>query len=125
MDFEIERVDLASRRTEAGVDYARINPKGYVPALRLDDDQALTEGVAIIQYVADLRPEAGLAPEPGTRAPAGTHLNFIASEYHKAFGPFFSPDAPKTAKAAAAVNLGRRLDYFRANFIRWPSPSPG
>lgn len=118
MDFEIERVDLGNHLTETGADFLQINPKGYVAALRLDDGQVLTEGAAIVQFIADLRPESGLAPKPGTleRARLQEHLNYIAAEYHKAFGPLFSSDASDTAKAAAATNVGRRLDYFERIF---------
>lgn len=118
MDFEIERVDLASHLTETGADFMQINPKAYVPALRLDDGQVLTEGAAIVQFIADLHPESGLAPKPGTleRTRLQEHLNFIAAEYHKAFGPFFSPDASEAAKTAAATNVGHRLDYFERIF---------
>ena len=114
MDFELERVDLARRKTETDVDFTQINPKGYVPALRLDDGQILTEGSAIIQYIADLRPDAGLAPKPGTleRVRLQEHLNFIASEYHKAFAPVFSSDTSEATKATAITNIGHRLDYF-------------
>lgn len=112
VDFELERVDMASRRTETGADFMAVNPKGYVPALRLDDGQVLTEGAAIVQYIADRHPEAGLAPPPGTieRARLQEHLNFIASELHKAFGPLFASDAPDAAKKAAPARIGRRLD---------------
>lgn len=118
MDFEIERVDLASHLTETGTDFVQINPKGYVPALRLDDDQVLTEGAAIVQFIADLHPEAGLAPKPGTleRARLQEHLNYIAAEYHKAFAPLFASDASESAKAAAVTNVKRRLDYFERIF---------
>lgn len=118
MDFEIERVDLGSHLTETGADFMQINPKAYVPALRLDDGQILTEGAAIVQFIADLHPESGLAPKPGTleRTRLQEHLNFIATEYHKAFGPFFASDASETAKTAAATNVGRRLDYFERIF---------
>ena len=118
MDFELERVDLARRKTETDVDFTQINPKGYVPALRLDDGQILTEGSAIIQYIADLRPDAGLAPKPGTleRVRLQEHLNFIASEYHKAFAPLFSSDTSEATKAAAITNIGHRLDYFEQIF---------
>ena len=118
MDFEIERVDLGNHLTETGADFLQINPKGYVAALRLDDGQVLTEGAAIVQFIADLRPESGLAPKPGTleRARLQEHLNYIAAEYHKAFGPLFSSDASDTAKAAAATNVGHRLDYFERIF---------
>ena len=65
VDFELERVDLGAKTTEAGADFRAINPKGYVPALQLDDGQVLTEGAAIVQYVADSRPDARLAPPAG------------------------------------------------------------
>ncbi len=118
MQFEIERVDMATHKTETGADYTQINPKGYVPALQLDDGQVLTEGAAIVQYIADLRPEAGLAPTSGTlaRTRLQEHLNYIAAEFHKAFGPLFSSDASKEAKAAAVINVGRRLDHFEHIF---------
>jgi len=118
MAFDMERVDLASHQTETGTDYTQINPKGYVPALRLDDGQVLTEGAAIVQYIADLHPAAGLAPKPGTfeRTRLQEYLNFIAAEYHKAFSPLFSSDATDAAKAAAKTNVENRLDYFEKLF---------
>ena len=118
VNFEIERVDLASHLTETGADFTQINPKGYVPALRLDDGQVLTEGAAIVQFIADLHPKAGLVPMPGTleRARLQEYLNYIAAEYHKAFGPLFSSDASESAKAVAVTNVKRRLDYFERIF---------
>ncbi len=101
--FDLDRVDTAAGKTEAGADFLAINPKGYVPTLRLDDGEVLTEGAAILQYLADQNPEAGLAPAAGTlsRARLQEHLNYVASELHKAFGPFFSPDITDAGKAAA------------------------
>ena len=118
MDFEIERVDLASHLTETGADFMQINPKGYVPALRLDNGQVLTEGAAIVQFIADLHPASGLAPKPETleRTRLQEQLNYIATEYHKAFGPFFVSDATEAAKAAAAINVKLRLDHFERIF---------
>ena len=118
MNFDMERVDLSSHQTETGADYMQINPKGYVPALRLDDGQVLTEGAAIVQYIADLHPEAGLAPKPSTleRTRLQEYLNFIAAEYHKAFSPLFSSDVSDAAKATAVGNVERRLDYFEKIF---------
>jgi len=114
LDFDLERVDLATHKTENGTDYVQINPKGYVPALRLEDGGILTEGVAIVQYVADLAPKANLAPRVGTldRARMQEHLNFIASELHKAFGPFFTSGTTDAGKQAAAQAVMRRLDHF-------------
>ena len=118
MAFDMERVDLASHQTETGANFTQINPKGYVPALRLDDGQVLTEGAAIVQYIADLHPEAGLAPKSGTleRARLQEFLNFIAAEYHKAFSPLFSPDISEAEKVAAVSKVTRGLDYFEKLF---------
>ena len=109
--FDKERVDLASKKTETGADYAAINPDGYVPALLLDDGQVLTEGPAIIQYLADRVPEKKLAPPLGTleRYRLMQWLNFISTELHKGFSPLFNPQAPEAWKAVAAAQLGRRL----------------
>lgn len=114
--FELERVDVASKKTEHGEDYRQVNPKGYVPALRLDDGEVLTEGAAIVQYIADARAADDLAPRTGTleRARLQEHLNFVASELHKAFGPLFSAEASAAARAAAPGNVGRRFDHIES-----------
>lgn len=110
--FDLERVDLASRKTASGEDFSKINPKGYVPALRLDDGEVLTEGAAMVQFIADRHPLAGLAPANGTleRARLQEHLNFIASELHKAFSPLFGAPTEE-AKQVAVANVVRRLDH--------------
>lgn len=112
-DFEAEKVDLSTHRTESGTDFYTINPKGYVPALVLDDGQVLTEGGAILQYLADLKPESRLAPPAGTleRARLQEQLIFVAAELHKAYGPLFMPGASEDAKAAARKQVARRLDH--------------
>ncbi len=112
--FDLERVDLASRKTASGEDFSKINPKGYVPALRLDDGEVLTEGAAMVQFIADRNPKAGLAPANGTleRVRLQEHLNFIASELHKAFSPLFNPSISAEAKQAAVAAVARRLDHF-------------
>ena len=109
--FDKEKVDLASRETETGADYTAVNPDGYVPALRLDDGQVLTEGPAIIQYLADRVPEKKLAPPMGTieRYRLMQWLNFISTELHKGFAPLFNPQAPEEWKAVATAQLARRL----------------
>ncbi len=115
-DFDLVRVDTATGRTEDGRDYAALNPKGYVPALRLADGRVLTEGAAILQFVADRSPAAGLAPAGGfERARLQEHLNFIASELHKAFTPFFSgADLDGPAREAALVRLRAKLSHAEA-----------
>jgi glutathione S-transferase len=112
--FELVKVDLKTGKIAAdGSDFARINPKGYVPALELDDGNVLTEGPAIVQYIADLKPESGLAPRAGTleRYRLQEWLGFINSEIHKGFGPLFNPATPEDYKAAARENLTRRLAF--------------
>ncbi len=111
LDYETETVDLKTKRTGAGEDYSRINPKGYVPALLLDSGELLTEGPAIVQYIADQVPAKKLAPANGTieRYRLQSWLNFIATELHKSCSPFFNPAAGGDWKKAAAANLERRL----------------
>lgn len=111
--FTTERVDLATGKTETGADYGTINPNGYVPALALDDGQVLTEGPAIVQYLADRVPEKRLAPPAGTfeRYRLMQWLNFISTELHKAFGVLFNPQAPDAWKDIVRSQLARRLDY--------------
>jgi len=109
--FELERVDLASKKTGSGDDYLGLNPKGYVPALLLDDGQLLTEGPAIVQYLADLVPEKRLAPPAGTMARTRLQewLNFIATELHKGFSPLYNPRAPEEWKSVVRELLAKRI----------------
>jgi glutathione S-transferase len=114
--FELERVDLrAHKLSHDGSDYYAVNPKGYVPALRLDDGSLLTEGAVIDQYVADLKPEKHLVPAAGTmdRYRVQEWLNFIASEVHKAFGPLFGSD--DALKEIARKRIGGRFDLIEKN----------
>jgi len=93
IDLALEKVDIGTKKTESGRDYLTVNPKGYVPALELDDGQVLTEGPAVVQYLADLKPESGLAPPYGTmeRYRLMEALAFINSEIHKGYAPLFGP----------------------------------
>ncbi len=106
LDFTAEKVDLALKKTESGADYLTINPKGQVPALLLDDGSLLTEGVAIVQYLADRVPDRGLIPAAGTlsRYHAIEWLNYIATELHKGFSPLFNPKTPEEYKAFTRKN---------------------
>jgi glutathione S-transferase len=114
--FDLERVDLRSHRTASGADYNQINPKGYVPALRLDGPTSpiLTEASAVLLYIADLAPERQLAPASGTFARYHLYewLSFISSEIHKQFGPLFHPDTPAPTAERARAGLGRRFTYL-------------
>lgn len=110
--FELEKVNLASKKTASGEDYLAVNPKGYVPALRLDSGDVLTEGPAIVQYLADKAPEKQLAPAAGSmeRYRLIEWLNFISTEVHKTFSPMFKPDTPEETKQASRDTLSARLE---------------
>jgi len=112
--FDLDKVDIATKQTARGEDYTKINPKGYVPAIRLDDGQILTEVAVILQYLADQKPESGLAPRPGTmeRYRLMEWLNFLASEIHKQFGPLFNPKVAPDWKTELMNLLSRRFDYL-------------
>jgi glutathione S-transferase len=115
IQFEISKVDRRTKRAD-GVDFVTINPKGYVPALRLDDGQVLTENVAVLQYIADLNPAAKLAPPAGTmeRYRLQEWLSFINSEVHKSFTPLFSSEATEDTKTYARNYLAKRLAYLES-----------
>lgn len=114
LSYETESVDLAKKVTASGADYLAINPKGYVPALLLDSGELLTEGPAIVQYLADLVPSKNLAPANGTlaRYQLQSWLTFIGTEVHKNYSPFFNPAAPAEMKDIVRANLVRRLGYI-------------
>jgi glutathione S-transferase len=112
--FDAEQVDLGTKKTKSGADYTKINPKGYVPALQLDNGELLTEGVAIANYLADQKPESNLLPKNGgmERYRAQEWLTFISSEIHKTLGPLFNPKTPDAFKTMALERLGQRFDYL-------------
>jgi glutathione S-transferase len=109
---ELVRVDLRAHKTHDGGDYYAINPKGYVPALQLDDGTILTEGAVISQYIADQKPEARLIPAAGTldRYRVQEWQNFIATEIHKAFAPLFG-GSDEAAKEQARARVSKRLEF--------------
>jgi glutathione S-transferase len=114
LPFTLEKVDIVSKKTSDGGDYLAINSKGAVPALQLDDGRVLTEGPAVVQYLADLKPQSGLAPLAGTfeRYQLMEILNYITSEVHKSFGPLFNPKTPADWKASAIATLGKKFDWL-------------
>ena len=109
--LDLEKVDIRARKTEAGEDYLQINANGYVPALRLDNGTILTEGPAIVQYLADQIPGSPLAPPNGTieRYQMQSWLNFISTEIHKAYGPLFR--GKDEEKSAARERIALRYKY--------------
>jgi len=93
LPFKLERVDLRAKKLPDGGDWLAINPKGYVPALRLPTGEVLTEGAIMVQYIADQVPASGLAPKHGTtdRLRLAEWLHFIATELHKGMSPLYNP----------------------------------
>lgn len=112
--FDRVRVNLAVHHTEDGDDYNEINPKGYVPALRFDDGQILTENIAVLSWIADQGPNPAAAGDLG-RYRLLESLAFISTEIHKAFKPFFSPGASDADKAAAGQQISKRLTLIADN----------
>jgi glutathione S-transferase len=114
LDIPIERVSLSKKTTESGADFTTINPKGYVPTLQLDSGEVLTEGPAIVQYLADQKPDSGLAPANGTLARYRLQewLNFISTELHKQFSPLFNPKTPAEYKEMVKERLYTRFDFL-------------
>ncbi len=113
LPFDLVKKELHSQTLADGSDFRTINPKGYVPALVLDSGEILTEGPAIVQYIADLAPAKQLAPPAGTmeRVRLQEWLNYITSEIHKTFSPLFNKKASEDWKAAARELLDRRIDF--------------
>jgi glutathione S-transferase len=112
--FELEKVDLAKKVTESGADFTQINPKGYVPALQLEDGEILTEASVTLQYIADQSPESGIAPAAGTieRYRLMEWLNFISTEIHKTLGALFNPNISDAHRENQVTVLGRRSDFL-------------
>ena len=112
--FDIEVVDLGTKKTKSGGNYASVNPKGYVPALEIEGGQVLTEGPAIVQYIADQKPASKLAPPAGSfeRYRLQEWLNFITSELHKSFSPLFSDQTPAAWKETLKTRIAGRFDML-------------
>ncbi len=111
---DMVKVNLQTKTLDGGGDFRAINPKGYVPVLQLDDGSILTEGPAIVQYLADRKPEAKLAPANGTmeRYRLQEWLNFISTELHKQFSPLFNPASTDAVKEAQKQRLGERFNFI-------------
>lgn len=115
LPFELVQVDLGEKKLkQGGQSFLAVNPKGYVPALVLDDGQLLTEGAIIVQYIADQKPERKLAPKPGTpeRLKLKEWLHFIATELHKGFGPVNNPKINDEAKQFFKNRLLSRFEFL-------------
>jgi len=112
--FDAISVDRATRRTSDDKAFNAVNPKGYVPALILDNGELLTENVAVLSYIASLDKSGKLGPAPGT----ADHfrllesLAYVSSEVHKNFSPLFNPDADDSMRGIFKENLKKRLAYI-------------
>jgi glutathione S-transferase len=116
LDFEPVLASTKTHKLQDGTDYYGINPKGYVPLLELDDGQRLSEGPAIVQYIADQVPDKQLAPANGTMARYRLQewLNFLTSELHKTFSPLFNPAISEDAKGVFRNKLHERFKWIDA-----------
>jgi glutathione S-transferase len=116
IDLTLEKVDFATKKTASGADFLTINPKGYVPALQLDNGDVLTEGPAIVQYLADSKPQTDLVPANGTLARYRVQewLTYINSELHKSFGPLFNPATSAETRAERIAYLHKRYALIEA-----------
>ncbi len=125
--LEYVRVDLATHRTEADLDYRSVNPKGYVPALALDEGGILTENVAILLYLAHKKPRSGIAPPMGD--PAWFHvvewLTYVATEMHQGFGPLWQRNLPEASRKVLVEKLSRKLDFLELHLRENPYLLPG
>jgi glutathione S-transferase len=115
LPFEAVKIDEHTKAITGGGDYRSVNPLGYVPALVLDDGTLLTEGAAIVQYIADLVPSKELAPPNGTieRVRLQAWLNFFASEMHKGgFSPLFYKGVPENGRDVFRARLKARFEHL-------------
>jgi glutathione S-transferase len=114
LEAELVKVDLRAHTTADGTDFYTVNPKGYVPVLELDSGERLTEGPAIVQYLADQKPAAHLAPPAGTlpRYRLQEWLNYLSTEIHKSFSPLFNPKTLPEVREAALASFKPRLEYL-------------
>lgn len=114
LPHELVKVDLKTKQLEDGSDYNKINPKGYVPTLELDDGTRITELPAIVQHLADTHPEGGLIAATGSlqRTRAVEWLTFAGMELHRNFSPMFNPAASQDWKDAALAKLKQRFEYL-------------
>ncbi len=116
--LELEKVDLGSHKLADGSNYYDVNPRGYVPAVRINaGEPVLTEANVVVQYIADQKPESGLMPKPGTpeRYRAQQWLAFVATELHKNFSWLWYKDTPAETKTAVKEKLDKRFAELDAH----------
>jgi glutathione S-transferase len=122
IELALGKVDLKTKKITDGRNYLEINPKGAVPALQLDNGEILTEGPAIVQYLADQRPKSGLVPASGTIAHYRLLeiLGFINSEIHKGYSPLFNPAIGAVERAEKTAQLQKRYGFIESQLQKHP-----
>ena len=122
LPIKLEKVDTKTKQTETGRDFLAINPKGYVPALELDNGEILTEGPAIVQYLADQKPESTIAPPNGTLARSRLQemLGYINSEIHKTYSPLFHAETPAETRTERKAYLHKRYALLDGILAKQP-----
>jgi glutathione S-transferase len=122
LSIELVKVDVLTKRTAHGEDFLAINPKGYVPALQLDDGTVLTEGPAVVQFLADLDPDAQLAPANGSvaRYRMQEALSYINSELHQGYMPLFNPATSDDVRTERMDHLRKRYELIETTLGRTP-----
>lgn len=120
--LDLIKVDTKTKKTESGADFNAINPKGYVPALELDSGELLTEGAAIVQYLADLKPASQLASANGTfaRVRLQEMLTYLSSEIHKSYSPLFSPTTSPEVREERHAYLLKRYQLIEDRLASQP-----
>jgi glutathione S-transferase len=114
LEHDAKRVDLRNKTLEDGSDYLRVNPKGAVPALRVDSGEVLTENAVVLQFIGDLVPDSGVLPSLGDfrRYRVLEMVNFITTELHKRFSFLFNRDASDEVKQFVTRDLSKKLDWI-------------
>ena len=114
LEHDAKRVDLRAKTLEDGGDYLQVNPKGAVPALRVDSGEVLTENAVVLQFIGDLVPDSGVLPSLGDfrRYRVLEIVNFITTELHKRFSYLFSRDASDEVKQFVRGDLAKKLDWI-------------
>lgn len=122
IELRLQKVDLKSKTVAVEGDFYGTNPKGYVPTLELDNGEILTEGPAIVQYLADLAPQKGLAPAADTfeRYRLQEWLGYINSELHKSYSPLFHPETPAQTRTERLAYLNKRYAIVEKRLERHP-----
>lgn len=120
-NYKLHKVDMATRKTDTGLEFASVNPKNQVPTLKLENGEILTENAVVLQHIADKYPEKNLLPKWGTweRTKANEWLNFVATEIHKGMGIFFALDrlmsnqeAKEEFRKNQTAALGKKFSYL-------------